>query len=96
MVLLSESNAESESELSPILANFAVNSVMRELGGKIVVSGIEGNNDEDEFMLTLLNEQVCVFFIFYSSFLYYLFFILLSLFLCFVFVSYRRYGIQSL
>ena len=73
-VLLSESNAESESESSQILANFAVNSVMRELGGKIVVSGIEGNNDEDEFMLTLLNEQVGVFFVFYSSFLYSLFF----------------------
>lgn len=30
------------------------------LGGKVVVTGI-GEVDDDEFMLTLLNEQVCQF-----------------------------------
>lgn len=34
--------------------------VAAELGGKVVVTGI-GEVDEDEFMLTLLNEQVLVF-----------------------------------
>ena len=42
-----------------IVADFAVSTVMQQLGGKIVVSGI-GSRDDDEFLLNLLNEQVFI------------------------------------
>ena len=52
-----EMNAASS---TPIVADFAVSTVMKQLGGKIVVSGI-GSREEDEFLLNLLNEQVIPF-----------------------------------
>ena len=41
----------------PVVADFVVSSVMNQLGGKVIVSGI-GEQGDDEFMLNLLNEQV--------------------------------------
>lgn len=51
---VNEMNAASS---PPIVADFTVSAVMKQLGGKIVVSGI-GSREEDEFLLNLLNEQV--------------------------------------
>ena len=53
---VSPPKAESESIL--VATGVQRNSALMGLGGKIVVAGIDGSNDEDEFILNLLNEQV--------------------------------------
>ena len=43
--------------LPDIVSDVDGKSIREGLGGKIVVTGIDGDNDEDEFVLNLLNEQ---------------------------------------
>lgn len=61
------SNSKTGPESTLAATGLSENSIVKTLGGKMVVAGIDGSDDEDEFMLNLLNEQVVFFYYMVSS-----------------------------